>query len=93
MFFSQQSMRRFAAYILLMLATLIGGGYTLSAQELKLDADFTTLFDNTEYASMKNVSSGTLFGVRLTPTVGVVWQERNQLMVGADTSPQRSTRQ
>lgn len=77
-------MRRFAAYILLMFATLIGGGYTLSAQELKLDADFTTLFDNREYASMKNVSSGTLFGARLTPKVGVAWQERNLLMVGAD---------
>lgn len=77
-------MRRFAAYILLMFATLIGGGYTLSAQELKLDADFTKLFDNREYASMKNVSSGTLFGARLTPKVGVAWQERNQLMVGAD---------
>ena len=77
-------MRRFVAYILLTFATLIGGGYTLSAQELKLEADFTTLFDNTEYASMKNVNSGTLFGARLTPKVGIEWQERNQLMVGAD---------
>ena len=87
-------MRRFVAYILLAFATLIGGGYTLSAQELnfagadytklKLSADFTTLFDNTEYATMKNVSSGTLFGARLTPKVGIEWHERNQLMVGAD---------
>lgn len=77
-------MRRFVAHILLTFATLIGGGYTLSAQELKLEADFTTLFDNTEYASMKNVNSGTLFGARLTPKVGIEWQERNQLMVGAD---------
>ena len=87
-------MRRFVAYILLAFATLIGGGYTLSAQEfnfaganytkLKLCADFTTLFDNTEYATMKNVSSGTLFGARLTPKVGIEWHERNQLMVGAD---------
>ena len=77
-------MRRFVATIHFMLATLIGGGYTLSAQELKLEADFTTLFDNTEYASMRGVSSGTLFGARLTPKVGVEWQERNQLMVGAD---------
>lgn len=87
-------MRRFVAYILLTFTTLIGGGYTLSAQEtnfaganytkLKLCADFTTLFDNTEYATMKNVSSGTLFGTRLTPKVGIEWHERNQLMVGAD---------
>ena len=77
-------MRRFAAYILLMMVALVGGGYTLSAQELKLGVDFTTLFDNTEYASMKGVDSGTLFGARLTPAVGVAWQERNTLMVGAD---------
>lgn len=77
-------MRRFVAYIILMFATLVGGGYALSAQELKLEADFATLFDNKEYAEMKGVDSGTLFGVRLTPMVGVEWQERNSLMVGAD---------
>lgn len=77
-------MRRFVAYILLTFATLVGGGYTLSAQELELEADFTTLFDNTEYASMEGISSGTLFGARLTPKVGIKWQEHNQLMVGAD---------
>ena len=86
-------MRRFVAYILLTFATLVGGGYAYSAPmlllesplpKLKLEADFTTLFDNTEYASMKGVSSGTLFGARLTPKVGIEWQYRNQLMVGAD---------
>ena len=77
-------MRRFVAYILLTFATLVGGGYALSAQELKLQADFTTLFDNKEYAEMKGIDSGTLFGARLTPMVGVEWQERNSLMVGAD---------
>ena len=87
-------MRRFVAYILLTFATLVGGGYAYSAPmlllekpsspELRLEADFTTLFDNTEYASMQGVSSGTLFGARLTPKVGIEWQYRNQLMVGAD---------
>ena len=87
-------MRRFVAYILLTFATLVGGGDAYSAPmlplekpsspELRLEADFTTLFDNTEYASMKGVSSGTLFGARLTPKVGIKWQYRNQLMVGAD---------
>ena len=93
MFSIRQPMRRFVAYILLMLATLVGGGYAYSAPmlllesplpKLKLEADFTTLFDNTEYASMRGVSSGTLFGARLTPKVGIEWQYRNQLMVGAD---------
>ena len=86
--FYWRPMRRFVAYILLTFATLVGGGYALSAQEsqpeLKLQADFTSLFDNKEYASMKGVDSGTLFGARLTPQVGVEWQERNSLMVGAD---------
>ena len=94
MFSIRQPMRRFVAYILLMLATLVGGGYAYSAPmlllvkpllpELKLEADFTTLFDNTEYASMKGINSETLFGARLTPKVGIEWQYRNQLMVGAD---------
>lgn len=81
-------MPRVFRYIVLLVAAIYGGGYTLSAQEcaseLRLEADFTTLFDNTEYAAMKNVSSGTLFGARLTPKVGIEWHERNQLMVGAD---------
>ena len=87
-------MRRFVAYILLAFATLIGGGYAYSAPmlllekpllpELRVEADFTTLFDNTEYASMEGISSETLFGARLTPKVGIEWAYRNQLMVGAE---------
>lgn len=77
-------MRRFVAYIVLMFVALVGGGYRLSAQELKLGADFVTLFDNTEYATMDGATSGTLFGVRLTPKVGVAWREHNELMVGTD---------
>lgn len=84
MFFVDKPMPRVFRYLLLLLATIYWGGATLYAQEVKLGADFTTLFDNTEYASMKDVSSGTLFGARLTPKVGIKWQERNELMVGAD---------
>lgn len=77
-------MRRFVAYSLLLFVAIVGGGSTLFAQEFKAGVNFTTLFDNTEYASMEGVASGTLFGARLTPEVGVAWQERNELMVGAD---------
>lgn len=84
MFFVDLRMPRVLRYLMLLLALVYGGGYTLFAQELKLGVEFTTLFDNTEYASMKNVDSGTLFGARLTPQVGLEWQERNTLMVGAD---------
>ena len=77
-------MPRVFRYLMLLLALVYGGGYALFAQELKLGVEFATLFDNTEYAAMKNVSSGTLFGARLTPKVGLEWQERNEFMVGAD---------
>ena len=77
-------MSRVFRYLVLVFALVCGGGYTLSAQELKLGVDFATLIDNTEYAPMEGVSSGTLFGARLTPQVGLKWQERNTLMVGAD---------
>ena len=58
---------------MLLLALVCGGGYTLYAQELRLGVDFATLFDNTEYASMRGVNSGTLFGARITPQVGLRW--------------------
>ena len=55
-----------------------------SAQELRIGADFTTLFDNKEYAGMAIDESGTLFSARLTPKVGVAWSERNELMFAVD---------
>lgn len=84
MFFLGRPMRRFILHIAVIVTLLIGGSSTLSAQELRLGADFTTLFDNREYAAMDDVSSGTLFSARLTPKVGIEWQEWNHLMVGAD---------
>ena len=77
-------MLRLIRYIVAVVAFTVGGGYALSAQELRLGADFVTLFDNTEYASMQGISSGTLFGSRLTPKLGVAWDEHNELMVAVD---------
>lgn len=54
------------------------------AQTLRLGADFTTLFDNREYASMKYHDSWTLFSARLTPKIGLSWYERNELILGID---------
>ena len=85
MFFSDKSMPRFFKYIMLLLATIYGGGTALYAQEIKLGADFVTLFDNKEYATLKNETSGTLFSARLTPKVGVEWSEgRNELTFAVD---------
>ena len=78
-------MPRFFKYIMLLLATIYGGGTALYAQEIKLGADFVTLFDNKEYATLKNETSGTLFSARLTPKVGVEWSEgRNELTFAVD---------
>ena len=77
-------MSRVFRLLVLLLALVCGGGYTLCAQELRLSVDFATLFDNTEYASLKNTSSGTLFGSRLTPQVGLEWWDTNEFVVGAD---------
>lgn len=68
----------------LILAVLLLCGVRGVAQELKVGADFTTLFDNKEYASMSFNNSGTLFGARLTPKVGIGWSKYNELMLGVD---------
>ena len=49
-----------------------------------MGADFTTLFDNKEYAGMEGDVSGTLFSARLTPKVGIAWAERNELRFAVD---------
>ncbi len=56
----------------------------VQAQELYLGADFTTLFDNKEYATMEFNDSWTLFSARLTPKIGMKWAERNELILGLD---------
>lgn len=63
---------------------LLAGASRVVAQELRVGADFVTLFDNKEYATMKFETSGTLFSARLTPKVGIAWDERNELMFGAE---------
>lgn len=84
MFFVGKPMRRVITYIVAIVATTLWGSQTLSAQELRLGADFTTLFDNKEYAGMEGDISGTLFSARLTPHVGIEWREHNELMFGVD---------
>lgn len=84
MFSVGKPMRRRLIYIMALVLALVGGGYTLSAQQLRIGADFTTLFDNTEYATLGHGTSGTLFSARLTPKIGVEWSERNMLMFGVD---------
>ena len=61
-------------------------GLSVSAQELVLELDFDTHFDNREYASNGFNIPQTLFSSRLTPRVGIQWEGVNRLMVGVDLS-------
>lgn len=58
--------------------------HRVDAQEIKVGADFTTLFDNKEYAGMESDISGTIFSARLTPRLGVEWHNNNELVLAAD---------
>lgn len=65
------------------LALLISGG-GLKAQKLLVGADFETRFDNREYANNDFNESQTLFSARLTPQIGVEWQQKNRLILGVE---------
>lgn len=66
----------------LFLALAAGGG--LRAQEIFTGADFSTRFDNREYSGNRFSESETYFSARLTPTLGVRWEERNSLTFAVD---------
>lgn len=76
-------MRRFLCQIVVVVA-LVASVAPATAQRLRVGADFTTFFDNKEYASLGFDESGTLFSARLTPKVGIEWAECNELMFGVD---------
>ena len=69
------------ALLLVLALTLRGGAY---AQNLIVGADFSTRFDNREYAPNEFGEPQTLFSARLSPRIGVEWQQKNRLIVGAD---------
>ncbi len=79
-------MNRFIHHIFVLLVAIAWGG-TLHAQEdmkILVGADFDTYFDNREYSGSEIGESGTLFSSRLTPKVGVEWNEKNRLVFGMD---------
>ena len=71
----------FAALLALVVVT------SARAQEnmkIVVGADFDTYFDNREYSGSEIGESGTFFSSRLTPKVGVKWNDRNSLIFGVD---------
>lgn len=68
--------------ILIMTFLLVAAG--ASAQEVFIGADFDTRFDNREDSGCHIDDSGTYFGLRLTPKAGLIWAEKNRLVVAVD---------
>ncbi|MBP3289808.1 MAG: hypothetical protein J6L75_02425 [Alistipes sp.] len=79
-------MIRFLRHILLLFACAIccGAAYGQENMRVLAGVDFTTYFDNFEYTGTTLGESGTIFSARFTPKVGIEWNERNSLIVGAD---------
>lgn len=69
---------------LLLLVAALASLTELRAQSWIAGADFETKFDNREYSGNRFGESKTVFGVRLSPEVGVAWDDRNRLIAGVD---------
>lgn len=75
---------------LLLILALTGCAAAGYAQELLLGTDFKMYFDNKEFGSNTyavpglDIESGTDFAARLTPRLGIRWDEKNTLVIAAD---------
>ena len=79
-------MNRFFRDIFLLVTAIFmaAQAYAQENSKLLLGVNFDTFFDNTEYTGTSLGESGTLFSARLTPQIGIEWNEKNSLIVGAD---------
>lgn len=80
-------MKHFITYLFATLVAVLCAANVAAQQDMKLlvGAQFETFFDNTEYTGTElSGSSGTIFSARLTPKIGVEWDEKNSLNFGVD---------
>lgn len=79
-------MNRFVRHIFLVMTALFMAAETYAQENSKLllGVNFDTFFDNTEYTGTSLGESGTLFSARLTPQIGIEWNDKNSLIIGAD---------
>ena len=80
-------MNRFIRYIFLVVTAIMTAATAQAQEDMKLllGVGFDTFFDNTEYSGTTlAASSGTIFGSRLTPRIGVEWDAKNSLNFGVD---------
>lgn len=67
---------RYARILTLLLCLILSGTACITAQRLLWSAEVVPYFDNREY-SYQRMTSGTLFAARLTPTIGVEWNNHS----------------
>ena len=81
-----EKMNRAITYIFAALMLLVATTAARAQEDMKIvvGADFDTYFDNREYAGSEIGESGTFFSSRLTPKVGVKWNDKNSLIFGVD---------
>ena len=79
-------MNRFLQHIFLLVVALLTTvvSYAQEDTKLLLGVNFDTFFDNTEYSKTQIGKSRTVFSARLAPKIGVEWNEKNALIIGAD---------
>ena len=70
--------------LVITLLALVAVSNQLSAQELFLDAELSTLFDNTEYTGSGIGDSRTVFAVRAIPTLGYRFEGNHSVVIGAE---------
>ncbi len=67
------------AFVLMVVAIPIANG-----QEVLWGVDMNYRFDNREYVDLQVANSGTMFGSRLSPQLGITWNQTNTLMAGVN---------
>ena len=77
--------RKIASLVLLIFA--VTSTINVTAQEdwkILVGADYDMYFDNRELIDCRFGESQTIFSSRLTPKIGVAWDEKNSLVAGVD---------
>ncbi len=66
------------------LAAMLLAAIGSSAQEILWETGMNYRFDNREYKDLRVAESETLYGSRITPQLGVAWNDANSLMLGVN---------
>ncbi|MDO5497933.1 MAG: hypothetical protein Q4F45_08640 [Alistipes sp.] len=79
-------MKSVLRYIVVLAVAVVAATNSYAQEDLRLvwGVDFDTYFDNREYSACEYDESQTFFSARLTPQVGLKWNEKNRVVVGVD---------